>query len=288
MEREDITIREAFHQVDAMRADLFEIGIFDSASSTMLNRVWDRENLRHSMGWLKHENADGKNIYVRPRAEHQLSMVDDLRRDTVQQMFDTGYAPSVVIETSPDNYQAWLNHGKILDREHSTAAARALAERFGGDTKAADWRHYGRLGGFTNRKPKHQLEDGKFPFVAVRHAEDKVYDQAESLLWHVDKKIAHEHAVQARNAELWKLREAAQDRTRQVKGIQSFRDDARYGGDMHRADAAYAVYALARGVSREAVAQAIMSRDLSKKGRPGQQLAYVERTIGRAMVGRER
>jgi len=32
-------------------------------------------------------------------------------------------------------------------------AARDLAERYGGDPRAAAWRHYGRLAGFTNRKP---------------------------------------------------------------------------------------------------------------------------------------
>jgi len=43
----------------------------------------------------------------------------------------------------------------------ATAAARELAERYGGDPHAADWCHYGRLVGFTNRKPEHTRADGR-------------------------------------------------------------------------------------------------------------------------------
>ena len=56
------------------------------------------------------------------------------------------------MQTSPGNYQAWIKHAARLDKELGTAVARDLAERFGGDVKAADWRHFGRLAGFRNTK----------------------------------------------------------------------------------------------------------------------------------------
>jgi hypothetical protein len=77
-----------------------------------------------------------------------LQEVRDLTADAVQQMKESGFEPTLVVETSPGNHQAWLNHGKILDKRTSTAAAKALAEKFGGDPGAADWRHFGRLSGF--------------------------------------------------------------------------------------------------------------------------------------------
>ena len=49
-------------------------------------------------------------------------------------------------------------------------AARKLAEEFGGDRGAADWRHFGRLAGFTNRKEKYMNEGGLFPFVRLIEA----------------------------------------------------------------------------------------------------------------------
>ena len=56
-----------------------------------------------------------------------------------------GFAPTVVLETSPGNFQTWLDHGQVLPRDLSTLAARELALRFDGDSSSADWRHYGRL-----------------------------------------------------------------------------------------------------------------------------------------------
>lgn len=76
-----------------------------------------------------------------------------------------GFEPAVIVETSPGNFQTWLNHGRVLSTAESTAAARALAEKFGGDKGAADWRHFGRLAGLTNRKPKYQASNGRYPFV---------------------------------------------------------------------------------------------------------------------------
>jgi RepB DNA-primase from phage plasmid len=55
------------------------------------------------------------------------------------------FAPTVVLETSPGNFQMWLDHGQVLPRDLSTLAARQLALWFDGDLSSADWRHYGRL-----------------------------------------------------------------------------------------------------------------------------------------------
>jgi hypothetical protein len=64
--------------------------------------------------------------------------------------------------------------------------------------------------------------------------------------------------------------------------IDDFRSNPSYDGDGNRIDLAYSVYALAHGVSEAAVAEAINSRDLSKKGAPSRQSAYTSRTIAKA------
>ena len=107
---------------------------------------------------------------MRPKGEHDLSLVDDLTADAVKRMKVTGFTPAAVVETSPGNFQAWLKHPRQLPRELSTMAARKLAEEFGGDRGAADWRHFGRLSGFTNRKAKYMSEGGLFPFVRLIEA----------------------------------------------------------------------------------------------------------------------
>lgn len=64
--------------------------------------------------------------------------------------------------------------------------------------------------------------------------------------------------------------------------IDDFRSNPSYDGDGNRIDLAYSVYALAHGVTEAAIAEAINSRDLSKKGAPNRQSAYTSRTIAKA------
>ena len=64
----------------------------------------------------------------------------------------------------------------------SSWAAKELAKRFGGDLSSADWRHFGRLAGFTNRKPERLLPNGLAPFVRLRQCEGRIYDAAHEFL----------------------------------------------------------------------------------------------------------
>lgn len=151
----DRTYETIVHQTQAMDTGMFEIGLFKPATSVqqsqpeMLLRTWNLETLLESIPWLKFQNVEGRNIYIRPKGEHSLSLLDDLTADTLEIMTHSGFTPAVILETSRDNFQAWLNHGKILPKDVSTAAARTLAEKFDGDRGSADWRHFGRLSGFT-------------------------------------------------------------------------------------------------------------------------------------------
>ena len=58
----------------------------------------------------------------------------------------------------------------MLAEALSTQAAKHLAERFGGDLGSADWRHFGRLAGFTNPKPNRRLASGLQPFARLLEA----------------------------------------------------------------------------------------------------------------------
>ena len=94
-----------------------------------------------------------------------------------------------------------------------------------------------------------------------------------------------------RHAEQEQLRQrakAATIRPQDVKSIDVFRGDSRYGGDGTRVDLAYAVYALSHGASTADVEAAIRSRDLSHKGNERRQNEYVDRTIKKALATIER
>ena len=114
------------------------------------------------------ENAKGHHIYIRPSGLSQLTLIDDLTRKSLETLLDTGYTPACVVETSPGNFQAWLKHAWTLTAQEGTVAAKILAEKFGGDPNSADWRHFGRLAGFTNPKPHYRLPNGLFPLLATQ------------------------------------------------------------------------------------------------------------------------
>ncbi len=266
-----------------MGSELFEVGLFkpdaEPTESIMIPRVWDTNQVIKSVPWLRHQNCEGRNIYIRPKGEHDLSMVDDLTTAAVSAMKQAGFNPSVIVETSRGNYQVWLKHSERLSKEVSTAAARALAEKFGGDRGAADWRHFGRLAGFTNRKAKHlDANTGLYPFVRLIEAGGGIYPDAERFLADV------KTGVELRRVERRQRAKVQTIRSLDLKSIDGFRADGRYGGDGTRVDLAYAVYALSHGASAADVEVAIRSRDLSHKGNERRQTDYVERTIKKALA----
>jgi hypothetical protein len=197
-------------------------------------------------------------------------------------MKQSGFHPALVIETSPGNFQAWVKHPVVLPKDIGTAAARALAERFAGDTGAADWRHFGRLAGFTNRKQKHvDARTGLYPFVRLAEATGNVYPRAEQFLEELRGRLEKEGEERRRLSERWTKNPPLAKRD--LKTIETFRRDPKYLGDNTRVDLAYAVYALSRGAAAGDVAAALRSRDLSHKGNDRRQSGYVERTIQKAL-----
>src|SRR5258708_16837668 len=182
------TVEAVRAHLAAIHSPLYEIGVFfppgeGRTESKMLLRTWDEAARHRSIPWLRAKNAEGAAIYVRPHGEHPYSLIDDLNAAGVRRLKAEGFAPAIVVETSPGNFQAWLHHGETLDKRTSTAAARALAQTFGGDPGAADWRHFGRLAGFTNRKPGYRQADGLYPFVRVTERNScGVHSNASSFL----------------------------------------------------------------------------------------------------------
>jgi len=267
-------------QSRAMCAKTFEVGLFDpnAAHGAMLPRVWDTGTLLRSVSWLRLKNAEGRNIYIRPAGEHSLSLIDDASIQVIERLKLEGFAPAVVLETSPGNFQAWLQHGQILPKPLSTIAARLLASRFGGDLASADWRHYGRLAGFTNRKDKHRRTDGTFPYVRLHEATGAVYSRAVAFLAEVKSTYEAEKSRLPPPTSL----QCRRPNSPNLKSIADFRTKPIYGCDQTRVDLAYAIYALAHGVPENEARNVLSSRDLTHKGNRERQQEYIDRTIRKA------
>ncbi len=264
-------------QLKAMGSDAFDIGVLRQNGRMLLRERWGEQQIIAAVAWLKHENARGAHIFVRPHGEHALSLIDDLTAEAVVTMEASGFEPAVLVETSPGNFQAWLNHGRVLNRELSTRVARELARRFGGDPSSADWRHFGRLTGFTNQKPQRRLHNGLAPFVRLRGATGRIYRSAGEFVMAVA-----ESASQTNDAICSGPHRATTIRS-DIHPLADFHADPRYGGDLHRADMAWALHAASRGLSEQEIeAEILHARDLSKKGGTRRQLEYARRTAEKA------
>ena len=274
-----ITRSQVKRQLAAMASDYFDIGILRPDGRMLLREARTVRQIEQAIYRLRLENARGAHIFVRPHGAHAMSLVDDLGIDTIAQMKEAGFQPALIVETSQKNFQTWLNHGRILDQELSTRVARELARRFAGDPSSADWRHFGRLAGFTNRKPERLLPNGLAPFVSLRQFEGRIYDAARVFLEEV--KSLADSAV-AERASPTTSRLALNGNP--VQPLTEFHHSARYDGDLHRADMAWALYAASRGLPERRIRDEILhTRDLSKKGHIQRQVSYAERTVNKAL-----
>jgi DNA primase RepB-like protein len=267
-------------QLRAMGCDRFDLGIRRDAGEMILREGQGAIEIEEAIKWLRHENGKGAHIYVRPAGTHSLSLIDDLTADAINRMKAEGFGPAVVVETSPNNFQAWLNHGQVLEATMSTRVAKYLVELFGGDPSSADWRHFGRLAGFTNPKPERQLASGMRPFARLRSAKGRVYPQAAEFLARITKEDHHQReTVKDEQTHIRHRRSCVR-----VRPLKEFHDDAIYDGDLHRADMAWAKHAAGCGVTFEQIKDELLNgRDLSKKGNRKRQVEYVMRTTEKAL-----
>jgi DNA primase RepB-like protein len=269
-------------QLNALGVGSFDIGVKRVDGTMILREGWGARQVLKSLLWLRRENLNRGHIYVRPAGAHGLSLVDDLKADALARMKAEGFEPAAVVETSLGNFQAWLKHDVTLDEAASTRAAKLLAERYGGDRGSADWRHFGRLAGFTNPKPSRQLASGLQPFARLLEASGQVYRQAPVFIAEVRASLVGEIALVG-GGDQNGVGEGASDLP-PIKPLAEFHDDPRYGGDLHRADLAWARHAAAMGLSASEIRAAIMeARDLAKKGSAKRQREYAERTAGKAI-----
>jgi len=131
-------------------------------------------------------NARGAAIYMRVYSAAAdmhpgLVLLDDLTAEAVARLGPEGFAPRLVVETSPSNFQSWIAlvpNGHVIDHETALAASRMLASQFAADPRAVSSRQPGRVPGYTNRKPKHRRYDGLYPFTKLISASPSIIAEA--------------------------------------------------------------------------------------------------------------
>jgi RepB DNA-primase from phage plasmid len=197
MPKPDLTYLAVRRQLDGMKAQRYEVGLRDRDSGKMIPRQWTAPEVLKSVAWLKRQNLNGHDIYIRPAPLQQqedwynqgLILVDDLTLGQLENMEQGGHSPATIIETSPFNFQAWVRVSVApIPAAVTTQVAKILAKRYEGDPNT-DWRHYGRLAGFTNQKPQYVGSLGHQPFVLAGKCNGKIAPKAEILLQEASKQL---------------------------------------------------------------------------------------------------
>jgi RepB DNA-primase from phage plasmid len=276
------TIRAVRGMLAALDAPAYELGILQGDKMRVQNVT--ASAVMGKLDWLASENVKEAHIYIRPFDEHNLTLIDDLNKGAVLSLASEGYHPCAVVETSPGNYQAWVKHCQVLPKRLSTFAAKVLAGRFGGDPSSADWRHFGRLPGFTNRKPKYRQSNGRYPFVLLHTAKPNPFPMAQ----HFYLEIASQYELMEQERE--SARQARQnlshaERMRLTrKPLSYFRELPKYDRQPAQADMAFAVFHLAAGFSEGEIAADLEADYLSSDPNTVRREAYIQRTLDKARL----
>jgi hypothetical protein len=153
-------------------------------------RIWDAGQLARGsvVRFLRARNLQGHDIYLLPYAEHRnagyiLLDLDHATPEVLPLMRSNGHEPCVILQTSPGHLQAWIRVSTTsLEPAIATSVSKQLAHTYGGDLASTDWRHLGRLAGFTNQKFACCTPSGSGPWVKVVEACPILASAAQDLL----------------------------------------------------------------------------------------------------------
>ena len=140
----------------------------------------------------------GENLYYTPLSEHKHHiLIDDMNREKLNRLIDDGFQPAVLLESSPQNYQAIITIHK-LGSQHDKDIGNQLSvhlNRVYGDPKLSGCIHPHRAPGFENRKPKHQREDGSYPEVKLLRAMQRECSQTLDLSLKLNEQLEQQHQL---------------------------------------------------------------------------------------------
>jgi len=204
---DSVTKRAIARTVERLAVDHFVVSIQKNGKGAMTFELTADQMLEDKfVGKLKSMNVRHNNIYIRPdeKFDHGLVLIDDVDQSDIEKMIEDGRSPVLTVETSPGNWQAWIDLGESATTEERKLIARKYAREYDADIGSADGRHNGRLPGFTNRKPDHQNKIGLYPFVATSLnneprpvATKAVKDDLEQARFLIEKEEANKRRTQA-------------------------------------------------------------------------------------------
>jgi len=187
-----VTMQAIRRQLRAMPCELYLVRLIHHATGRAFpgERMWTAQQVSQpaTVRFLRIRNREGCDVYLQPfagdrNAGYILVDLDHAEPSVLDAMRRNGHEPCVVLESSPGHQQVWIRVSAVaLEPATATAIGGYLARRYGGDPASIDWRHLGRLAGFTNQKPERRRPNGYGPWVQLQHAELGWASQRAALL----------------------------------------------------------------------------------------------------------
>jgi hypothetical protein len=178
-------------QLTAMPSEIYLVRLIHSATRRAFpgERLWTAQELTRApvVRFLRARNSEGWDIYLQPYAgDHNAGYIlldlDHCRKGILDSMSRRGHQPCLLLRTSPGHLQAWVHVSRQpLPPPVATAIGQLLARTYGGDPASTDWRHLGRLAGFTNQKPQRRCA-GYAPWVKILQAQPGLARTTQELL----------------------------------------------------------------------------------------------------------
>ncbi len=167
---EDKTRKAVSAYIYSIAATSYEMAFIhadEEAGKAKVRLTYLPDQLLKAVGYMKKMNMDNYHIYCRPSG-FQYILLDDIDPTRLDELNEL--KPCLIIETSPNNYQAWLKLKDCpADYEAALNITRTLQVKFNTDKAAVSPKQVGRLPGYTNRKLKYRNDKGYFPFVKIKH-----------------------------------------------------------------------------------------------------------------------
>ena len=195
----NLTMQAIRRQLAAMPHDLYLVRLIHCQTRRAFpgERRWTAAQLTHpaTIRFLRVRNQEGCDVYIHPYAEERnpgyiLVDLDHTGPAVVENMRTHGHDPCVILQTSPGNLQAWVQVSATpIEPAVASQIGKQLAYTYGGDLASTDWRHLGRLAGFTNQKPQRRNWRGYAPWVKVLHAHTGLASQGTALLEAAERRL---------------------------------------------------------------------------------------------------
>lgn len=273
--------------VKALPSPTYDVTIMRRGQSDIKTekRSYTAKQLVDAVPFLMVRNKAGAEVICRPDDSRYL-MLDDMNKSGVDYLKSQKIEPALVVETSPNNLQAWYNFGEVMSDETQRGMLKALSAKlenagYSCDKAALTVERGGKLPGFTNRKPSREFEKNgvlQAPYVKLTEAVGRVVTRADEML----KKVKDWMIGQAIKGILAESKaEVVARRVEQLKPLQAFFDakQTQYASsDQSSTDASVVNAALVAGYSPSDIA-AVLADSRPDKPNPSY---YAKMTVAKA------